>query len=111
MFSAGQWDVEFATVSKVMVIIPLIIQGPCILEGWWTMFMIDGMNQQALGVLYQLFNWQDLQGLKKFMSVGIVGAFGDGSNNFFLDFTQFSYILLGGTSIDGEAVDKMRVHH
>ena len=45
------------------------------------------------------------------MSVGIVGAFGDGSNNFFLDFTQFSYILLGGTSIDGEAVDKMRVHH
>ena len=50
-------------------------------------------------------------GIEKVLSVGVVGAFGDGSNNFFLDFTQFSYILLGGTSIDGEAVDKMRVHH
>ena len=45
------------------------------------------------------------------MSVGIVGTFGDGSDYFFLDFTQFGYILLGGTSLDGEAVDKMRVHH
>ena len=75
------------------------------------MFMIDGMNEQALGVVDQLLNGQNLQGFKQVMSVGLEWAFRDGSDYFFLDFEQLVNIFLRGTAIDGQAVDKVGVHH
>ena len=45
------------------------------------------------------------------MCVGIEWTFSYGSDYLFLDFAKFVNVFLGCAAIDGEAVDKVRVHH